>query len=101
MQLTAQAVGGKWRKAPAPKGRKKSYETTATAYKSPCVTSFKSRSRNSCTSSAIAYFNASIPLPVTAEISYNFNFFFLQYFFRAASLSLFTASIFDATMIIG
>jgi len=40
--------------------------------------SLSSRSRNFCTSSAIAYFSSSIPLPVTAEISYNFSFFLLQ-----------------------
>ena len=31
--------------------------------------SLNARSRNFCTSSAIAYFSSSIPLPVTAEIS--------------------------------
>jgi hypothetical protein len=40
--------------------------------------SVSSRSLNFCTSSAITYFNASIPLPVTAEISYRLSLCFLQ-----------------------
>src|ERR1035437_10051484 len=35
-------------------------------------------SRSSSTAAAIAYFNSSIPLPVTAEISYSFSLCFLQ-----------------------
>jgi hypothetical protein len=34
--------------------------------------------RNASTDSAIAYFNSSIPFPVTAETSYSLSFFFLQ-----------------------
>ena len=52
---------------------------------------------NSASFRAMAYFSASIPSPVTAEMAYSSSFLRLQKRFSLASLSLLAASIFEAT----
>ena len=59
-------------------GREKSRIDSIMTYELSGAVSLRARSRSSWISLAIAYFSSSIPLPVTAEISYNFNFLFLQ-----------------------